>query len=262
MIGKSLFIQYSTFSDETITIKTIEDRGEVLFSLLDVVAALAKENSTRFSSESKQHGLMKVAASLKDHTLDKDEWRGIESTNRNQNDPRYEIFVTEQGLYRIVLQDKSPACKRFQRWIIHDVLTSIQKHGSYPPPVASEIEKAEKHSNLFSLVDQFEKIAQSIKNEVLKLEEKVSQHEGRIQELEQSGPYASYQTIFKRCEDRGILEADYSLIRGYCEKICIEGSIKMGPCLGLGDSKSYPIKVIDASIELAATSKNTREKTY
>jgi len=44
--------------------------------------------------------------------------------------------VTEAGLYRLVFMVPSPMAKRLQRWVYHDVLPSIRKHGCYPPPDA------------------------------------------------------------------------------------------------------------------------------
>jgi len=42
--------------------------------------------------------------------------------------------VNEAGLYRLVISSRSPAVKKFQRWLLWDVLPSIRKHGCYPPP--------------------------------------------------------------------------------------------------------------------------------
>lgn len=53
-------------------------------------------------------------------------------------------LINESGFYRIVLQrklgcieddDMKDAVNRFQRWVTHDVLPSIRKHGAYMTPV-------------------------------------------------------------------------------------------------------------------------------
>ncbi len=46
------------------------------------------------------------------------------------------VTVTESGLYRLITRSRKPEAERFQRWVFHDVLPSIRKHGCYPPPDA------------------------------------------------------------------------------------------------------------------------------
>lgn len=40
-------------------------------------------------------------------------------------------LVNESGLYSLVLSSKLPTAKEFQRWVTHEVLPSIRKHGGY-----------------------------------------------------------------------------------------------------------------------------------
>ncbi|MCX8672971.1 phage antirepressor KilAC domain-containing protein [Bifidobacterium sp. B4001] len=40
-------------------------------------------------------------------------------------------IVNETGLYRIVLRSDKPEAREFQRWVTHDVLPSIRRHGAY-----------------------------------------------------------------------------------------------------------------------------------
>lgn len=39
--------------------------------------------------------------------------------------------VSEVGLYTLVLSSRKPEAKAFKRWVTHDVLPSIRKHGAY-----------------------------------------------------------------------------------------------------------------------------------
>lgn len=39
--------------------------------------------------------------------------------------------INESGLYRLVLGSRKPEAKEFKRWVVHDVLPSIRKHGLY-----------------------------------------------------------------------------------------------------------------------------------
>ena len=40
-------------------------------------------------------------------------------------------IVNEAGLYKIVLRSDKPEAREFQRWVTHDVLPSIRRHGAY-----------------------------------------------------------------------------------------------------------------------------------
>ncbi|MEH7482780.1 BRO family protein [Neobacillus drentensis] len=40
-------------------------------------------------------------------------------------------FVNEYGLYNIILGSRKPEAKAFKRWITHEVIPSIRKHGAY-----------------------------------------------------------------------------------------------------------------------------------
>ena len=43
-------------------------------------------------------------------------------------------IINESGLYALVLSSKLPTAKAFKRWITHDVIPSIRKHGAYMTP--------------------------------------------------------------------------------------------------------------------------------
>lgn len=40
-------------------------------------------------------------------------------------------IVNEYGLYNLVLTSRKPEAKQFKRWVTHEVLPSIRKHGAY-----------------------------------------------------------------------------------------------------------------------------------
>lgn len=42
--------------------------------------------------------------------------------------------VNEYGLYGLVLGSRKPEAKRFKRWVTHEVIPSIRKHGAYLTP--------------------------------------------------------------------------------------------------------------------------------
>ena len=48
-----------------------------------------------------------------------------------QNGGRAPLIVSESGFYKLVLRSRKPVAKEFQRWVTHEVLPSIRKHGGY-----------------------------------------------------------------------------------------------------------------------------------
>ena len=40
-------------------------------------------------------------------------------------------IVNEPGLYSVILRSDKPEAKAFKRWVTHDILPSIRKHGAY-----------------------------------------------------------------------------------------------------------------------------------
>lgn len=51
---------------------------------------------------------------------------------------RKTLVVNEAGIYGMLIGSKKPEAESFSRWLFIEVLPSIRKHGSYPPP--SQIE--------------------------------------------------------------------------------------------------------------------------
>lgn len=97
-------------------IRAIKRDGEPWFAAADVCRALDIGNVTQTLSR-----------------LDADEVTLI------SNEGRREInFVNEPGLYSLVLGSRKPEAKAFKRWITHEVLPSIRKHGAYIGPETLE----------------------------------------------------------------------------------------------------------------------------
>ena len=48
-----------------------------------------------------------------------------------RNGGRAPLIVSESGFYKLVLRSRKPVAKEFQRWVTHEVLPSIRKHGGY-----------------------------------------------------------------------------------------------------------------------------------
>ncbi len=61
--------------------------------------------------------------------LDDDE-KGVISTDTPGGEQKV-TFVSESGLYSLVLGSRKPEAKEFKRWITHEVIPSIRKTGAY-----------------------------------------------------------------------------------------------------------------------------------
>lgn len=51
----------------------------------------------------------------------------IDSIGRRQQ----AYIISEPGLYKLVMRSRKPEAHEFQRWVTHEVLPSIRKHGGY-----------------------------------------------------------------------------------------------------------------------------------
>lgn len=45
--------------------------------------------------------------------------------------PQKITIISEAGLYQVVLLSRKPSAKQFKRWVTHEVLPQIRKHGAY-----------------------------------------------------------------------------------------------------------------------------------
>ncbi|PXY80410.1 phage antirepressor Ant [Bifidobacterium indicum] len=66
-------------------------------------------------------------------------------------------IANESGLYKIVLRSDKPEAREFQRWVTHDVLPTIRRHGAYMSTDVIE--------NTLSDPDYLVRLAQTLKKE-------------------------------------------------------------------------------------------------
>ena len=99
-------------------IRTLNLNGEPWFVAVDVCIALDLSNPT-------------IAVSR----LDEDE-RAKFNLGR-QGDA---TIVNEPGLYTLILGSRKPEAKAFKRWITHEVIPAIRKHGTYISPNAEAVQ--------------------------------------------------------------------------------------------------------------------------
>lgn len=98
-------------------VRVVERDGEPWFVVADVCKALEIDKSQT-------------------RRLDEDE-KGMYSTQTLGGKQEVTI-VNEPGLYSLVLGSRKPEAKVFKRWVTHEVIPSIRKHGAYLTPEALE----------------------------------------------------------------------------------------------------------------------------
>jgi len=94
------------------TLRACELDGEVWFVASDVAKALGYRDAFNLTRR-----------------LDEDE-KGTHSASTLQGNQEMTV-INEGGLYNAVLGSKLDSAKAFKRWVTHEVLPSIRKHGGY-----------------------------------------------------------------------------------------------------------------------------------
>lgn len=109
--------EIQTFNFNTSTLRVLTDKtGEPWFIAKDTcdILGLGTEHLRR--------------------NLDEDEV--TEATNLpnwqvGTNGGRTPLIISEPGLYKLIMRSRKPEAKDFQRWVTHEVLPTIRKHGIY-----------------------------------------------------------------------------------------------------------------------------------
>ncbi len=149
----------------------------------------------------------------------------IDSLGRNQQ----ATFVTESGLYDVIIRSDSEKAKPFRRWVTTDVLPSIRKHGAYMTP--ETIEKT------LTSPDFIIQLATQLKNE----QEKRKQAEAKIEAdkskvLFSEAVEASKKSILIRELAKIITQNGYQI----GEKQLYERLRKAGYLCSVGESRNQP----------------------
>lgn len=73
-------------------------------------------------------GYMNASKTISDHVDSEDKLYNESLSSLGQ---RGGWLINESGLYSLVLSSKLPTAKEFKRWVTHEVVPSIRKHGAY-----------------------------------------------------------------------------------------------------------------------------------
>ncbi|UBT80588.1 hypothetical protein LCH33_004013 [Pseudomonas amygdali] len=237
-------------------IRSFYVNDKLYVSLEDVVLTLAKSN-TKINSRIKTGLGALLKAQLE--VLDRDEFEYFATPDDTSTSPRQEVFITQPGLYRLISRDSTPASKNFQRWLFHEVLPSIHKHGTYPPPAkqpGSEIMSlahalAQNTNLLIKEIEERENLALETKLRFDETEKQLHEINQKIGEISPQLEYENFQKISDYCDEHNI-KLDQQHLWAMCTKLCIEQGIRAKNKLSPDGEKGhlYPKTIIKAAIEI------------
>ncbi len=101
------------FSYEGKEVRTIQRDGETWWVLKDVCDVLGLSNARMIADR-----------------LDEDDV-SLAYVTDNMGRQQQTNIVNESGLYNVILRSDKPEAKKFKRWVTHEVLPQIRRHGAY-----------------------------------------------------------------------------------------------------------------------------------
>lgn len=141
-------------------VRTAVVNDEPMFCLIDICKALEIKNATDVAKR-----------------LDEDELTRLNLGSRAGETN----FITESGLYAVILRSDKPNAKKFRKWVTAEVLPSIRKTGSYgmPKTTGGQIQL------LARGYTELEQKVNDIKDDVSELKENVPLYSCDIDEIQQ-----------------------------------------------------------------------------
>lgn len=106
--------QITIFENEMLgTVRTLYQDGEPWFVGKDVADML---------------GYKETAKAIREHVDEDDKGVSVLDTPGGKQEA---VIINEAGVYSLIFSSKLPAAKAFKRWVTHEVLPSIRRHGAY-----------------------------------------------------------------------------------------------------------------------------------
>lgn len=115
--------QLQVFSYEGNDVRTVQRGDETWWVLKDVCEILGLSNPTIVADrlDDDEKDIFKAKSDLV-----------LDIPNRGLT------VVNESGLYNVILRSDKPEAKNFKRWVTHEVLPTIRRHGAYLTPAKLE----------------------------------------------------------------------------------------------------------------------------
>ena len=204
----------------------MNESNEPLFCLADVCGVIGIANARNVRSRLEEDDVRQMDT--------------IDSLGRNQQ----VTFITESGLYDVIIRSDSEKAKPFRKWVTSEVLPSIRKHGAYM--TSDTLEKA------LTSPDFLIQLAINLKEEKQKrieAEQKIQKDAPELAKiLQQNGVNIGQNRLFSWMRENGYL--------------CQKGDYYNQPTqkamkLGLFELKKTTITKPDGSVLVTTTTKVT-----
>lgn len=140
--------------------------------------------------------------------LDDDEKAALHLTQTSSNgvqQARDFTIVNEPGLYSLVLGSRKPEAKLFKRWITHEVIPAIRKHGGYLTP---------------------EKVEEVLLNPdtIIQLATQLKESHEKVKALEAQRAIDAPKVLFAQC----VAASESDILIGQLAKILKQNGVDMG----------------------------------
>ncbi len=145
-------------SEEFGEVRTVLIANEPMFCLIDICKALEIKNATDVAKR-----------------LDEDELTRLNLGSRAGETN----FITESGLYAVILRSDKPNAKKFRKWVTSEVLPTIRKTGGYSKPMTT----AEKIQLLAQGNEELNERVEEVESKIISLENDMPLYGCEIDEI-------------------------------------------------------------------------------
>jgi prophage antirepressor-like protein len=146
-IIENLENNYIKYEDTTITI-IIDNDNEIWFNAQEIATAL-------------DYAYPKMAIITHVDKSDKVQLQDINTNTKIKKHP-HSIYLSESGLYSLILSSKVKKAKKFKQWITGEILPSIRKYGYYKLKSKYEKEK----DDIMNKINKLEQTTKLLKNDL------------------------------------------------------------------------------------------------
>ena len=166
-------------------IRTVTVNDEPMFCLTDICKALEIKNATDVAKR-----------------LDEDERTRLNLGRQGETN-----FITESGLYAVILRSDKPNAKKFRKWVTSEVLPSIRKNGGY---IAGQENMTDDELMAKALMVAQNKIAER-DNKIKSLETEITEMDKTISEMQPKVRYVDMILQSKSTVNVSQIAQDYGM---------------------------------------------------
>ena len=177
----------NTICDQDVTVSTMMVGDTPWFCAKDVGAALGYANPRQAILHNVDE---QDRAQLKD-------LMGLPHSPIPEYHEGAQVFISESGLYSLIMTSQKPTAKAFQRWVTRDILPSIRKTGQYTMNAATEVTKKREELEVVEIEERIQSANERIESAKRRCIEEDNSSKRRCIEEDKSSK--------RRCIEEGML---------------------------------------------------------